>query len=157
MTQSGDSPDLDIMFQKALESDRPASSRLLARGGLVIAVVAAVVVAVVAWAGGARTGQVLEAAKNRSEILASTRATVLKAWLDGLGSAGYRITRSDLFRLFAAEATQAGPVAVADSALASQVPYMVAAVSELARQEQLAGVYLLTSDGRAVLASSGAP
>jgi PAS domain S-box-containing protein len=156
MTQSASSHDLEIVFQKALDADKPTTSHLFARGALVVAVVTAVAIAVVMWAGSARTQQVLEAAKNRSEILASTRASVLKAWLDGLGGAGHRLTRSDLFRLFAAEANQAGPVAIADSALASQVPYMVQAISDLARQEQFTAAYLLTSDGRAVLASGGA-
>jgi PAS domain S-box-containing protein len=157
MTQSGSSPDLDLVFQKALDADKPATSRFLLRGAAVIAAAAVIAVAVVVMTVSARTHQVLDAAKSRSEILASTRATVLKSWLNGLGGAGYRLSRSDLFRLFAAEADQAGLVAIADSALTSQVPYMVQAVSDLARQEQFAGTYVVTHDGRVVLASGGAP
>jgi PAS domain S-box-containing protein len=104
-----------------------------------------------------RERQVLAALSQRSAILASTRAEVLQTWLGSLGSAGLRLSRSDVFRLFATEAGMNGNLALSESSISAQIPYMIQVATEFARQEGLAGVYLLDVNGRAILVSSAAP
>lgn len=155
--KQADSDNLELMFKRPIDRQPPETRRLMIRSALAIFALVAVAVVAVVWSLGVRENQVLTEARTRTELLASTRATVLGNWLKGLGSGGERLARSDLFRLFAAEANQSGPIAAGDPSLAAQIPYMVQALTDLVRQEQYAGAYVVARDGRAVLASGGAP
>ena len=149
--------ELGHLFNAASGQDKPNIPRFILRGIALIAVTIVFSIVLVMWSVNERTNSVLTSAQNRTDVLASTRAAVLSAWSADLGSAGYRLSRSNLFKLFAADANDAGPVSFADTSLGPQLPYMVQAVSDLASQEQLVGAYLIISDGRTVLASGGSP
>jgi PAS domain S-box-containing protein len=156
MTSPGDSSEFDLVFSETGES-RPADTRrLVIRTVLAIVSLAVVAAGVVYWAVSNRERELYSDLRQRTEIFSATRAEVVKGWLDSLGSAGLRFSRSDLFRLFAAEVSLGG-VPAQGSPLSAQLPYMIQAVTEFARQERLSGVYLVDKEGRAVLASGGAP
>ncbi|MDX1484309.1 MAG: PAS domain-containing protein [Alphaproteobacteria bacterium] len=157
MTSRNDNTDFDLVFTEAEDADAPKTGRLLTRAALLIVALVVIAGALVYWALQDRERQLLGDLKQRTEILASTRAEVLKTWLDGLGVSGERLSRSELFRLFAAEVGLSGGLPPQSSPLAAQTPYMIQAVTEYASQEGLIGVYMVDRRGRAVLASGGAP
>jgi HD-GYP domain-containing protein (c-di-GMP phosphodiesterase class II) len=94
--------------------------------------------------------------QKRLDISASGKAQVIETWLDSRIAATDRIAKNDLFRLFATEISLAKDGKL-PKALGEQLPYMQNAFTSFARQEGLIGAYLLGRDGRAYLASGGAP
>jgi hypothetical protein len=152
-----DNTDFDLVFSEMEESDTPETRRLVTRAALLVIALVVIAGALVYWVLGNREKQIVGDFQQRTEILSSTRAEVLKTWLDSLGNSGQRLSRSDLFRLFAAEVGLAGGLPGQKSPLGAQIPYMIEAVSEFARQEGLIGTYLVDRRGRAILASGGAP
>lgn len=157
MTQQYETADLDRVFSEVEEDSSGRPTGLIRRAILLIVTLALLATALVYVVVHNRERQVLGALSQRSAILASTRAEVLQTWLGSLGSAGLRLSRSDVFRLFATEAGMNGNLALSDSSIAAQIPYMIQAASEFARQEGLSGVYLVDVNGRAILASGAAP
>lgn len=152
-----ESGDLDHVFSGAAERHPPGHRHLLIRGILIFAALIVVAVGVAYWIVSQRETRVVGELAQRTAILAETRAQVLAARLESLGNAGLRLSRSDVFRLFASEASQNGDIGSRESALAAQIPYMMQAVTQFARQEGLVGVYLVDGKGRVIIASAGAP
>lgn len=157
MTSTNDNTDFDLVFSETEEGDAPDTRRLITRAALLVIALVVIAGALVYWALGNRERQLFGDLQQRAEIHSSTRAEILKTWLGSLGISGQRLSRSDLFRLFAAEVGLAGGLPSQNSPLSVQVPYMIQAVTEYARQEGLIGAYLVDRRGRAILASSGAP
>lgn len=104
-----------------------------------------------------RRQALVSATEARLEALAHGRAEVLQTWLDGVEALGRRITRSELVQLFALELALADPDARLPEALEEQKPYMRQLMDEMARQGELVGTYLVSTDGRLLLADSAAP
>lgn len=157
MTSSNDSADFDLIFSDSYESTAPDIRRLVIRAVILTGVLVVVAAGLVYWALGERERQLMGDLRQRAEILSATRSEVIKTWLDGLGNSGHRLSRSDLFRLFAAEVGLSGGVPAQNSPLAAQMPYMERAVTDYAREQSLIGAYLVGQQGRAILASSAAP
>lgn len=157
MTSPSEKTAPDRVFSEFEESAGPDTRRLFARAVLLVLALVVVAGAVVYWVLGNRERQLLEELERRTEIISSTRAEVIGSWLRTLGSAGQRLSHSEVFRLFAAEAGLTGGIPAPDSPLAAQLPYMEKAITEYARERRLAGAYLVGRDGRAILASTGAP
>ena len=157
MTTTNDNKEFDLVFSETDESRAPDTRHLLTRAALLSVVLVLIAGMVVYWVLGNRERQLLVDLEQRTEIMSSTRAEVLKTWLGALGSSGQRLSRSDLFRLFAAEIALTGGLPAQNTSLAVQVPYMIQAVTEYARQEGLIGAYMVDANGRTVLASGSAP
>lgn len=104
-----------------------------------------------------RRQALVSATEARLEALAHGRAEVIETWLDGIEALGRRITRSELVQLFALELALADPGAPLPEALDEQTPYMRQLMDEMARQGELVGTYLVSTDGRLLLADSAAP
>ncbi|MGE0652819.1 MAG: PAS domain-containing protein, partial [Alphaproteobacteria bacterium] len=157
MTTHYETGDLERVFTETRER-RPQGDRpLLIRGALIFAALIVVALGVTYWIVNQRETRVVEEIAQRTRILAETRSDVLQARLESLGNAGLRLSRSDVFRLFTSEASQNRDIGSRESALAAQVPYMMQAVTQFARQEELVGVYLVDGNGRVIIASAGAP
>ncbi|MCZ6638237.1 MAG: PAS domain-containing protein [Alphaproteobacteria bacterium] len=157
MTSTNDNTEFDLVFSETGESHAPDTRRLVTRSALLSLVVVVIAAIFVYWVLDNRERQLLGDLKQRTEIMSSTRAEVLETWLGALGSSGQRLSRSDLFRLFAAEIALTGDLPAQNTPLAAQAPYMIQAVTEYVRQEGLIGAYMVDAKGRAVLASGGAP
>lgn len=157
MTLHQHTDDLDRIFSEVGQT-KPASHRpLIIRACLLLAGLIVVAAVLVYWTLHQREREVLRGLSQRSEILASTRAEVLKTWLDSLGSSGLRLSHSDVFRLFATETGLNGNLPMKTPSLAAQVPYMMQVITQFAHQEGMLGVYLVDAKGRAILSSAGAP
>ncbi|HMR30252.1 MAG TPA: HD domain-containing phosphohydrolase [Geminicoccaceae bacterium] len=143
--------------------DPPPALPLRRRWQTLAGLVAALLVAAAAagWLVQAATAErrqvLVSAAAARLEALAHGRAEVLETWLDGVEAQGRRITRSELVQLFALELALADPQASLPQALDEQLPYMRQLMDEMARQGELVGSYLVSTDGRLLLADSAAP
>jgi PAS domain S-box-containing protein len=157
MTTHYESGDLDRVFTETAERRAHGDRPLLIRGALIFAALIVVALGVTYWVVNQRETRVVEEVMQRTRILAETRAEVLKARLESLGNAGLRLSRSDVFRLFASEASRNRDIGSRESALAAQIPYMMQAVTQFARQEELVAVYLVDDNGRVIIASAGAP
>jgi len=157
MTSTNDNTEFDLVFSETGKGDAPDTTSLVKRAALLVIALVVIAGTLVYWVLGNRERQLIGDLQQRTEILSSTRAEILKTWLGSLGSSGQRLSRSDLFRLFAAEVGLAGGPPGRDSPLSAQVPYMIQAITEYARQEGLIGAYLVDRRGRAMLASGGAP
>ncbi len=157
MTSTSDNTEFDLVFSETDESRAPDTRRLVIRSALLSLVLVVIAAVFVYWVQGNREQQIIDDLKQRSEIMSSTRAEVLETWLSALGNSGQRLSRSDLFRLFAAEIALTGGLPAQSTPLAAQVPYMIQAVTEYVRQEGLIGAYMVDAKGSAVLASGGAP
>lgn len=157
MSLSNDRTDFDLVFSEMEEERAPDTRPFVARAVLLIVTLVVIAGALVYWVLDSRERRLVHDLRQRSEILAATRAEVLKGWSESLARSGYRLSRSDLFRLFAAEVKLGGGLPAQGTPLAQQMPYMVRAVTEFARQEGLIGAYLIDPQGRAVLASGAAP
>lgn len=152
---------------------RASSNRALAWGGVVIAVIVALAVALPTLAIRTKSGQFAAEIERRVGILADGRAEVAVTWLEGVRRLGDRVVQSDLFRLFAAEVDLAGgdmaqivtPPAPADpnqppapglgAPLQLQLPYMNQVLTEFAQNAGFAAVHIIGRKGTAYLASAG--
>ncbi len=104
----------------------------------------------------AKQTALLEELQTRQEIAVEGRANLLAAWLDETAQRAKPITANPLFQLFATEIGISGGGNLSD-ALQNQLPYMQNAISSFVKENQLVGAYLIGPDGRAYLASAGAP
>ncbi|MBO6825939.1 MAG: PAS domain-containing protein [Sneathiella sp.] len=103
-----------------------------------------------------REEELLSDLQVRQEIAVEGRANVLSTWLDETATRANPITGSPLFQLFTAEVNNAGSDNL-PKALRDQLPYMQNAITSFIQENELIGAYLVGSDGRAYLASAGAP
>jgi PAS domain S-box-containing protein len=157
MTPTNDTKDFDLVFSE-MDERRPADARpLVLRVALLIVTLVMISGALVYWALGNRERELVSDLRERSQILAATRAQVLETWVDSLARSGQRLSGSEVFRLFAAEVELGGGLPAQGTPLAAQMPYMIRAITEFAGQEGLIGAYLIDRQGRAVLASGAAP
>ncbi len=157
MTFRNDNTDFDLVFSEIEQTDAADTGSRITRVVLLVLVLVVIAGALAYWALGNRERELTSDLRQRTGILAATRAEVLKTWVESLGRAGLRLSQSDLFRLFAAEVKLGGGVPAQGTPLAAQMPYMARAISEFARQEGAIGAYLVDRQGRAVLASGAAP
>ena len=118
-------------------------------------------VALAAWIGdlavAGRRQALVEATQSRLQALAHGRAEVLATWLQGVEAQGRRLTRSELVQLFALELALSPPELPLPTELAEQRPYMRQLLDDMARQGELVGAYLVSADGRLLLADAAAP
>jgi len=92
----------------------------------------------------------------RQEITVAGKADVIKTWINATGQRANQITNSPLIQLFASEVTKSGDGTLSKP-LATQLPYMQNAVTSFVKENNLIAAYMIGKDGRAYLASSGAP
>ncbi|WP_161315811.1 HD domain-containing phosphohydrolase [Sneathiella litorea] len=104
----------------------------------------------------ARKQELVNELQKRLDVSASGKAQVMETWLAGTVESANRIATNDLFQLFATEINLVGSGNITKS-LSDQLPYMQNAFSNFANQDGLIGAYLIGKDGRAYLASGGAP
>ncbi len=157
MTETTHEADLSRLLSSSLAEVQPQTRRLVLRAALLVALLVIASVVVVLMTTQQRERQLFSELESRAAVFAGLRTQVIETWLDDLGAVGRRLAQSDLFRLFATEVDISGQSMSADPALAAQMPYMVQAMTELAKQEHVIGVYLIDRAGRATLASAGAP
>jgi len=156
------------------EQYRPARSRALVRGLLVIAIVVVIAVAVPALMIQAERSDLDSDLKRRLEILARGRAEVTDIWLDGITRPAARVAESELFRLFATEMDLSGgnisdvaaggtggaedpesPVGLGVP-LAAQLPFMSQVLSDFVENAGFLDGYLVNRGGIAYVTSAGA-
>ncbi len=156
------------------EQYRPARSRALFRGLVVIAIIVVVAVAVPALMIQGQKSNLESDLKRRLEILSRGRAEVIDAWLDGVTRPAGRVVESELFRLFATEMDLSGgtisgmatggtdsngepedPVGLGVP-LAAQLPFMSQVLSDFAENAGFLDGYLVNRDGIAYVTSAGA-
>ncbi len=153
---------------------RPARSRALARGLVVIAIIVVIAVAVPVLMIHAQRSDLESDLKRRLEILSRGRAEVIDTWLDGVTRPTSRVVDSELFRLFATEMDMSGgdvsnmAVGGAGSAeepeiptglgvpLAAQLPFMSQVLSDFAENAGFLDGYLVNRSGIAYVTSAGA-
>lgn len=75
----------------------------LIMGVAIISLIVVALLAWVAWSVKAKQGELQEQVKGRLELLATSRADVLSAWLAGLAEQTDKLISSDLFRLYATD------------------------------------------------------
>lgn len=157
MTEAAQTVNLDQLLSTSVTDVKPKTRRLVLRAALLVTLLVVASIVVVLLATRERARQIYGELENRAAVFSGSRAQVIETWLDDFGSAGRRLAQSDLFRLFATELDISGQAVGPDSALAPQLPYMIQAMTDLARQERFVGVYLVDRAGRASLLSAGAP
>ncbi|RMD64140.1 MAG: HD domain-containing protein [Alphaproteobacteria bacterium] len=140
-------------------------------------VVVALAVAVPAVAIVHKRAEVMAELARRLDVLATGRAEVLTAWLEGLTRPVDRVVGSEMFRLFATEIDLArGDIAdlaagaerpstapdrrtdkTLDVPLSAQIPFMAQVLTDFAKAEGFLAGYLINRDGVAYVATGGAP
>ena len=104
-----------------------------------------------------RSATTLGLVEQRLAARARGKAELAVTWVDGLAAIGNRLLRSDLVRLFVTEMALGGEDPQLSGALAEQQPYMRQVMDDLARQHDLRGAYLVSTEGRTILSDSDAP
>ncbi|WP_340150381.1 HD domain-containing phosphohydrolase [uncultured Sneathiella sp.] len=90
------------------------------------------------------------------DVSATGKARVIETWLAGTIRNADRIVSNDLFQLFATEINLVGDGKL-ERSLNAQLPYMQNALTKFTDQNELVGAYLISTAGRAYLASANAP
>lgn len=103
-----------------------------------------------------RKKELVSELQNRMEITVAGEAKVIETWLNVVSEQAGRIVNNELFQLFATEINLTKEAEL-PSPLKSQLPYMQGAITSFTEQNSLLGAYLIGQDGRAYLASGGAP
>ena len=153
---------------------RPARSRALTRGLVMIAVIVVIAIAVPALMIQFKRSELETDLERRLEILSRGRAEVIETWLDGVTRPADRVVDSELFRLFATEMDLSGGD-ISDLAtggegipegaevppglgvpLAAQLPFMDQVLSDFAQNAGFLSGYLVNRDGIAYVTSAGA-
>lgn len=153
---------------------RPAASRALTRGALVITVVVAIAVLVPYIAIQMKRAEVVGEFERRLQILANGRGEVIATWLDGMTRPADRVVGSELFRLFATELDLSGDdisdLAARDRAgapdpavpsgmgvpLAAQLPFMQQVLTDFTKDADFLAAYVVARNGVAYVTSGGA-
>lgn len=175
MSNGGAASETDFISSEVdAERYRPARSRALARGLVVIAVIVVIAVAVPAVMIRFEKADLVTETERRLEILSRGRAEVIETWLDGMTRPADRVVESELFRLFATEMDLSGGD-ISDLAtggegvpegsevpaglgvpLAAQLPFMEQVLSDFSRNADFLAGYLVNRDGIAYVTSAGA-
>ncbi len=156
------------------EQYRPARSRALIRGLVVIGIIVVIAVAVPALMIQNQKSDLESDLKRRLEILSRGRAEVIDTWLDGITQPAGRVVESELFRLFATEMDLSGgdisnlatggtggaeeseiPVGLGVP-LAAQLPFMSQVLSDFTKNAGFLEGYLVNRNGIAYVTSAGA-
>ena len=142
------------------EQYRPARSRALVRGAVVIAIIVVIAVAVPAVMIQVEKSGLENDLERRLEILSRGRAEVIDAWLDGMTRPAGRVVDSELFRLFATEMDLSGgdisDLATGGVPLAAQLPFMSQVLGDFVENAGFLDGYLVNRDGIAYVTSPGA-
>jgi len=175
MSNGGATSETDFISSEVdAERYRPARSRALARGLVVIAVIVVIAVAVPAVMIHFKKAELVTETERRLEILSRGRAEVIETWLDGMTRPADRVVESELFRLFATEMDLSGGD-ISDLAtggegmpegsevpaglgvpLAAQLPFMEQVLSDFAQNADFLAGYLINRNGIAYVTSAGA-
>ncbi len=158
-----------------LEADRfrPSRRRILWRALLVFVVIVAAAVIVPSITYSLKRDQVVEATKERLQILSAGRVEVLQTWLTALIGKTDRLVESELFRLFATEVDNAGgslsaitrphdltPEDEQESelgvALVEQIPFIERVLTDFANSADFLDGYLYGRNGDPYVATAGA-
>ena len=153
---------------------RPAATRTLTRGALVITVVVAIAIVVPFIAIQLKRAEVIGEFERRLQILADGRSDVIATWLDGMTRPADRVVDSELFRLFATEMDLSGgdisdlatrgktnpPDASVPSGmgvpLAAQLPFMQQVLTDFIKNADFLAGYVVGRNGVAYVTSAGA-
>ncbi|MCR9214521.1 MAG: PAS domain-containing protein [Proteobacteria bacterium] len=103
-----------------------------------------------------RKHEILIELEKRLEVSASGRADVIETWMATAVQPANRIAENELFKLFASEVNLSTDGQLSGS-LREQIPYMQNVITSFVNENDLIGAYLIGKDGRAYLASGGAP
>ena len=147
----------DLLDTGAIERARPRRGRTVT--GMVVALALVLAAAAVIGVMVVRDSedQLLTGLERRLELRAAGRAEVIETWLAGESRLSAQISGADQFRLFASE-LMAGD---GDDELAEQIlqitPYMVQALNDFVRQNDLDAAYLVAPDGISLVTSTAAP
>ncbi|OUR78595.1 hypothetical protein A9Q83_06875 [Alphaproteobacteria bacterium 46_93_T64] len=94
--------------------------------------------------------------KTRQEITVAGKADVIRTWINETGQRANQITNSPLIQLFASEVNKSDNGSLSKP-LATQLPYMQNAITNFVKENKLIAAYMISPEGRAYLASNGAP
>jgi PAS domain S-box-containing protein len=153
---------------------RPARSRALFRGLVVIAVILVIALVVPAVMIQLKKSDMVVELERRLEILSRGRAEVIDTWLNGMTRPADRVVDSELFRLFTTEMDLSGDD-ISDLAtggegvpegaevppglgvpLAAQLPFMEQVLSDFTQNAEFLAGYLVNRGGIAYVTSAGA-
>ncbi len=141
----------DVPEEKSVSSKRP-----LQLGGALAVCLLVVCYLISDFVITERKAEILEDLKARQQITVDGKTEILRTWLDETGQRANQIANNPLFRLFAAEVNHSGGADL-PRALANQLPYMQNAITSFVQQNEVVAAYVVGEDGRAYLASNGAP
>lgn len=152
---------LKLELNSFLSGNAPDDSSLIRKAPWKFAALFFVVLAVLGYFVGdyaiqSRKQELVGELQKRQDISAAGKAQVIETWLASTVEDSNRIAGNELFQLFATEINIAGGGKLPRS-LNEQLPYMQNAFTNFANQDGLIGAYLIGRDGRAYLASGGAP
>ncbi|HET8726983.1 MAG TPA: hypothetical protein VFO41_05675, partial [Alphaproteobacteria bacterium] len=151
-------PDVsDLLDQVPDRAPTPKRSRFLVAAVLALLATSAVATVIGATVLRERSAQLHATLAERLELLAANRSEVAETWGEATARLGSQLVNAELFRLFATEsriARESDPLA---TQLSAQAPYMAQVLTEFVRQNDLQAAYLIGGDGRALIASGGAP
>ncbi len=175
MASSGEAAAPDLISADIDPKDfRPAASRTLTRGALVITIVVVIAIVVPFIAIQVKRTEVVGEFERRLQILADGRGDVIAAWLDGMTRPADRVVGSELFRLFATEMDLSGgdisdlatrdqpvpPDAAVPSGmgvpLAAQLPFMQQVLTDFTKSADFLAAYVVGRNGIAYVTSAGA-
>lgn len=125
-------------------------------GGLIFVVLAILSYFLGDYALETRKQEILLELEKRLEVGASGRADVIETWMATAVQPANRIAENELFQLFASEVNLATDGQLSGP-LRQQLPYMQNVITSFVNENGLIGAYLIGRDGRAYLASGGAP
>ncbi len=125
-------------------------------GGVVLVVLAILSYFLGDYALETRKQEILTELEKRLEVSASGRADVIETWMATAVQPANRIAGNELFQLFASEVNLSTDGQLAGP-LRQQLPYMQNVITSFVNENGLIGAYLIGKDGRAYLASGGAP
>lgn len=161
-----------VTAQIAQEQDRPARSKTLTRGAIVIAVIIVIAIALPAIATYVKKADLITGLEHRLEILAQGRAEVADIWLESMMRPASRVVDSELFRLFATEMdisggdisgmtagkgqAEAGASTGLGVPLAAQLPFMQQVLTDFTKNADFLAGYVINRDGTAYVTSAGA-
>jgi len=157
MTDTSAKLELTSFLSDEAPSDATSSGRSPLKTGALLFVVLAILSYFVGdYAIETRKSELLVDLQMRLEVSSSGEAEIIETWLTSSAKAADRIANNELFQLFATEVNLSSDGKL-PSALTEQLPYMQNAVTNFAKASSLTGAYLVGKNGRAYLASGGAP
>jgi len=145
-------------FMKSDISDKEAKPK---KNPVYMGIILSIILLIACYLGadfliGERQQDLLLELKIRQEITVAGKADVVKTWITETGQRANQITNSPLIQLFASEISNSNGGSLSKP-LATQLPYMQNAITSFVKGNKLIAAYMIGPDGRAYLASSGAP